>query len=177
MSGHSTIYNVLFLCTGNSARSLLAEAYLNSLPGTPFRAFSAGSRPTGAPNETALETLKTAKISVDGLRSKSWDEFSAEDAPQIDFIFTVCDNAASEVCPIWPGHPTSAHWPFEDPAAFVGPEVEKRAVFLEVFRQIRTRIDLFVNLPLQSLEGMALQCELDGIGQQPSAKPLADSTS
>lgn len=164
MGGPLTTYNVLFLCTGNSARSLLAEAYLNSLPGTSFRAFSAGSQPTGAPNETALETLKTAKIPIDGLRSKSWDEFAADDAPQMDFIFTVCDNAAGEVCPIWPGHPASAHWPFEDPAAFVGPDVEKRAVFLDVFRQIRARVDILANLPLQSLEGMALQRELDQIG-------------
>lgn len=164
MGDRLTPYNVLFLCTGNSARSLLAEAYLNSLPGTSFRAFSAGSQPTGAPNETALETLKTAKISVDGLRSKSWDEFAADDAPQMDFIFTVCDNAAGEVCPIWPGHPASAHWPFEDPAAFEGSDVEKRAVFLDVFRQIRTRIDVFVNLPMSSLDALALQRELDAIG-------------
>ncbi len=160
-----TSYNVLFLCTGNSARSLLAEAYLNSLPGTSFRAFSAGSCPTGAPNETALETLKTAKISIDGLRSKSWDEFAVEGAPQMDFIFTVCDNAAGEVCPVWPGHPTSAHWPFEDPAAFEGPDAEKRTVFLDVFRQIRTRIDILVNLPMSSLDTLALQGELDKIGQ------------
>lgn len=160
-----TTYNVLFLCTGNSARSLLAEAYLNSLPGASFQAFSAGSQPTGAPNETALETLKTAKISVDGLRSKSWDEFAADDAPQMDFIFTVCDNAAGEVCPVWPGHPASAHWPFEDPAAFEGPDVEKRAIFLDVFRQIRARIDIFANLPLSSLDELALKRELDKIGK------------
>ncbi len=164
MSDHSDKYNVLFLCTGNSARSLLAEAYLNSLPGIPFRGYSAGSYPTGAPNETALETLKTAKVSIEGLRSKSWNEFSVEGAPQMNFIFTVCDNAAGEVCPIWPGYPVSAHWPFEDPAAFVGPDVEKRAVFWNVFRQIKTRIDIFVNLPLASLEGLALQRELDQIG-------------
>lgn len=164
MGDRLTPYNVLFLCTGNSARSLLAEAYLNSLPGKSFQAFSAGSQPTGAPNETALETLKTAKISIDGLRSKSWDEFAAGDTPQMDFIFTVCDNAAGEVCPIWPGHPASAHWPFEDPAAFEGSDVEKRAVFLDVFRQIRARIDVFVNLPMSSLDDLALQRELDAIG-------------
>ncbi len=164
-------YNVLFLCTGNSARSLLAEAYLNSLPGTPLRAFSAGSQPTGAPNEVALETLQSAKISIDGLRSKSWDEFAAEDAPQMDFIVTVCDNAAGEVCPIWPGHPTSAHWPFEDPAAFIGPDDDKRVVFLDVFRQIRARIDALVNLPLQSLEGLALKRELDQIGASRTDQP------
>ncbi|AWZ02364.1 glutaredoxin arsenate reductase [Rhodobiaceae bacterium] len=165
MSDRLTPYNVLFLCTGNSARSLLAEAYLNSLPGASFQAFSAGSQPTGAPNETALETLKIAKISVDGLRSKSWDEFAADDAPQMDFIFTVCDNAAGEVCPVWPGHPASAHWPFEDPAAFEGPDVEKRAIFLDVFRQIRARIDIFANLPLSSLDELALKRELDKIGK------------
>ncbi len=165
MSDRLTPYNVLFLCTGNSARSLLAEAYLNSLPGASFQAFSAGSQPTGAPNETALETLKTAKISVDGLRSKSWDEFAVDDAPQMDFIFTVCDNAAGEVCPVWPGHPASAHWPFEDPAAFEGPDVEKRAIFLDVFRQIRARIDIFANLPLSSLDELALKRELDKIGK------------
>ncbi len=163
-----TTYNVLFLCTGNSARSLLAEAYLNSLPGTSFQAFSAGSHPTGAPNETALETLKTAKIPIDGLRSKSWDEFAANDAPQMDFIFTVCGNAAGEVCPIWPGHPTSAHWPFEDPAAFEGPDAEKRAVFLDVFRQIRVRIDVFANLPFSSLDALTLKRELDKIGKSPT---------
>eukprot|EP00439_Symbiodinium_sp_Y106_P087943 s1_g479.t1 len=165
MSGHSTIYNVLFLCTGNSARSLLAEAYLNSIPGIPFRGYSAGSQPTGAPNEFALETLKTAKVSVDGLRSKSWDEFAVDGAPTMNFVFTVCDNAAGEVCPIWPGQPMSAHWPFEDPAAFEGPDVEKRALFLDVFRQIRARIDIFVNLPLSSLDELALKRELDKIGQ------------
>ena len=167
MSDHRDQYNVLFLCTGNSARSLLAEAYLNSLPGSLFRGFSAGSYPTGAPNETALETLTAAGIPIAGLRSKSWDEFSDERAPQMNFIFTVCDNAAGEVCPVWPGHPASAHWPFEDPAAFVGPDVEKRAVFWHVFRQIKTRIDIFVNLPLASLEGLALQRELDQIGAAP----------
>lgn len=164
MSDKSSKYNVLFLCTGNSARSLLAEAYLNSLPGEAFRGFSAGSHPTGAPNETALATLRSAKISVDGLRSKSWDEFAAAGAPPMHFIFTVCDNAAGEVCPVWPGHPASAHWPFEDPAAFVGAEGEKRALFLDVFRQIQTRIDMFVRLPLPSLDETALQWELNQIG-------------
>lgn len=170
MAGIPTPYNVLFLCTGNSARSLLAEAYLNSLSGTSFRAFSAGSHPTGAPNEVALETLQSAKISIDGLRSKSWDEFAVEGAPQMDFIFTVCDNAAGEVCPVWPGHPTSAHWPFEDPAAFEGPDVEKRAIFLDVFRQIRSRIDVFVNLPMSSLDALALQRELDKMGMSTSGQ-------
>jgi len=171
MSDQSGKYNVLFLCTGNSARSLLAEAYLNSIPGSPFRGFSAGSYPTGAPNSTALETLTAAKIPIDGLRSKSWDEFAVGGAPQMNFVFTVCDNAAGEVCPIWPGHPVSAHWPFEDPAAFVGPDVEKRALFLDIFRQIKTRIDLLVALPLESLEGMALKRELSRIGETVNSAP------
>lgn len=166
-------YNVLFLCTGNSARSLMAEAYLNALPGSPFRAFSAGSHPTGQPNRHALETLKTAKVPTEGLRSKSWDEFAVEGAPKMDFVFTVCDNAAGEICPIWPGQPMSAHWPFPDPAAFDGPETETRAHFLDVFRQIRTRIDIFVNLPIASLDSLALKKELDRLGRSSSEKTSA----
>jgi len=161
----SKTYNVLFLCTGNSARSLMAEAYLNSLPGLLFRGFSAGSYPTGTPNVFALDTLKAAKISTEALRSKSWDEFGRDDAPEMSFIFTVCDNAAGEVCPIWPGHPMSAHWPFPDPAAFVGPDIQKQVHFLDVFRQIRTRIDILVNLPLSSLDDLALKTKLERIGQ------------
>lgn len=164
MTVGSKTYNVLFLCTGNSARSLMAEAYLNSLPGTLFRGFSAGSYPTGAPNRFALETLDFARVSTDGLASKSWDEFASDEAPQMHFIFTVCDNAAGEVCPIWPGHPVSAHWPFPDPAAFEGPETEARVLFLDVFRQIRTRIDLLVALPLESLDAPALTQALARIG-------------
>jgi len=170
MSGERRTYNVLFLCTGNSARSLMAEAYLNSIPGSAFKAYSAGSFPTGSPNPFALSTLTTAKISTDGLRSKSWDEFSKVDAPRMNFIFTVCDNAAGETCPIWPGHPVSAHWPFPDPAAFEGLETEIQAHFLEVFRQIRSRIDILVNLPLSELDDLSLKGELKRIGETPPAE-------
>ena len=159
------IYNVLFLCTGNSARSIMAEAYLNSLVGRPFRAYSAGSHPAGKVNPVALDGLRTAKLNVDGLRSKSWDEFEAPGAPKMNFVFTVCDNAAGEVCPIWPGQPMTAHWPFADPAAFEGSEAEKHAFFLDVFRQIRTRIDIFTNLPLRSLDKLALQKKLSDLGR------------
>ncbi|MDO9127754.1 arsenate reductase ArsC [Parvibaculum sp.] len=164
MSGIES-YNVLFLCTGNSARSILAEAYLNSLRGRPFKAYSAGSHPAGAVNSHALDVLRTANIPVEGLRSKSWDEFAIPGAPKMHFVFTVCDNAAGEVCPIWPGQPMTAHWPFQDPAAFEGSEVETHAVFLDVFRQIRTRIDIFTNLPLRSLDKLSLQKKLTDLGR------------
>ena len=164
MSGIES-YNVLFLCTGNSARSILAEAYLNSLRGRPFKAYSAGSHPAGAVNSHALDVLRTANIPVEGLRSKSWDEFAIPGAPKMHFVFTVCDNAAGEVCPIWPGQPMTAHWPFQDPAAFKGSEVETHAVFLDVFRQIRTRIDIFTNLPLRSLDKLSLQKKLTDLGR------------
>ena len=157
-------FNVLFLCTGNSCRSILAEAYLNSLPGVPFKAYSAGSHPTGAVNPYALETLRVAKVGTDGLRSKSWDEFAVPDAPKMDFVFTVCDSAAGEMCPVWPGQPMTAHWPFPDPAHFEGTEAETRAYFLDVFRQIRSRLDILVNLPLKSLDKLALKKKLDELG-------------
>lgn len=160
MSDAAKVYNVLFLCTGNSARSILAETYLNASGQGRFRAFSAGSHPNGRVNPYAVDVLASAGYAVEGLRSKSWDEFAALDAPKMDFIITVCDNAAGEVCPIWPGHPTSAHWPFEDPAAFVGSPEATRRKFVEVFLQIRRRIDLLTSLPsdklktgLQSLTG------------------------
>ncbi|MFN3626869.1 arsenate reductase ArsC [Parvibaculum sp.] len=164
MSGEKT-YNVLFLCTGNSARSILAEAYLNSLPGGRFRAYSAGSHPGGKVNPIALDVLRNARIPTEGLRSKSWDEFAAPGAPHMDFVFTVCDNAAGEVCPIWPGQPMSAHWPFADPAAFERSEAEKHAFFLDVFRQIRARIDIFTNLPISKLDNLSLKKRLDEIGR------------
>ncbi|MEN6541630.1 arsenate reductase ArsC [Parvibaculum sp.] len=164
MSDEQKIYNVLFLCTGNSARSVLAETYLNARGGGRFRAFSAGSHPTGKVNPYAIEVLRSAQLPVEGLRSKSWGEFAEPGAPQMDFIITVCDNAAGEVCPIWPGHPTSAHWPFEDPAAMTGSEEVIRRKFVEVFMQVRRRIDLFVSLPLRSLEGMALKRKLNELG-------------
>ena len=158
-------YNALFLCTGNSARSVMAEAYLNFASMGRFKAYSAGSRPTGGVNPLALETLKTARVFVGTPRSKSWEEFAKPGAPQMDFVITVCDQAAGEECPIWPGQPMNAHWSFPDPAAFVGDDVEKRAVFFDVFRQIRTRIDLFLALPLASLDRLALKKKLDEIGK------------
>lgn len=168
MSGDNETWNVLFLCTGNSARSIMAEAYMNSLPQKRFKAYSAGSHPGGTVNPHALDVLRTARIPVEGLRSKSWDEFAAPGAPRMDFVFTVCDNAAGEVCPIWPGQPMTAHWPFADPAAFEGSDAEKRAFFLDVFRQIRARIDIFTNLPLRSLDKLALQKRIDEIGRDPA---------
>ena len=160
-----TDYNVLFLCTGNSARSILAEAYLNSVAGSRFHAYSAGSHPKGAVHPVTLETLRNVDIETGDLRSKSWDEFARPDAPSMDFVITVCDSAAGEVCPVWPGQPLTAHWSFRDPAAFQGSEKEARALFREVFRQIRTRVDLLRNLPLAKLDRMATKRELDGIGR------------
>ena len=157
--------NVLFLCTGNSARSVLAEAYLNATARDRFQAFSAGSHPKGAVHPMTLDTLKLAHLSIDGLRSKSWDEFAAKSAPKMDLVITVCDSAAGEICPVWPGQPVTAHWSFPDPAAFEGRDVEKRAFFLDVFRQIRTRVDLLRNLPLAKLDRLAVKRELDVIGR------------
>jgi arsenate reductase len=165
MSEDLKTYNVLFLCTGNSARSILAEAYMNGRGGGRFHAYSAGSHPGGKVNPYAIELLQSVHLPVEGLRSKSWDEFAVPGAPHMDFVFTVCDNAAGEVCPIWPGQPMSAHWPFEDPAAFVGPEDAIRRKFNEVFVQIRRRIDLFTSLPFRSLDGMALKRKLDEMGR------------
>jgi len=158
--------HVLFLCTGNSARSIMAEATLNFYGMGRFTAHSAGSHPAGAVNPFTLDTLKIARISTTGLRSKSWDEFSAPDAPKLDFVFTVCDTVAGEVCPVWPGQPMSAHWGFPDPAAFEGSDTEKRAFFQEVFRQIRTRIELFISLPMASLDRLSLQRKLDEMGRE-----------
>ncbi len=160
-------YNVLFLCTGNSARSVMAEAYLNNAAGDRFRVFSAGSHPKGAIHPLTLDTLRIAHLPIAGLRSKSWDEFARSEAPKMDFVITVCDSAAGEVCPIWPGQPITAHWSFPDPAAFEGPDVEQRALFLDVFRQIRNRIDIFRNLPIARLGRLALRKELDDIGREP----------
>ncbi|CAM9754069.1 unnamed protein product [Phaeothamnion confervicola] len=158
--------HVLFLCTGNSARSIMAEAVLNFYGMGRFRAYSAGSHPAGAVHPLTLDTLNIAGISTSGLRSKSWDEFSAPGAPKLDFVFTVCDNAAGEVCPVWPGQPMTAHWGFPDPAAFEGTETEKRAFFQEIFRQIRTRIELFISLPMASLDRLSLQRKLDEMGHE-----------
>lgn len=165
MSDAERSYNVLFLCTGNSARSILAEAYMNARGGARFHAFSAGSNPAGRVNPYAIELLASAQIPVEDLRSKAWDEFARPGAPHMDFVFTVCDNAAGEVCPIWPGQPMTAHWPFEDPAAFAGSPDAIRRKFVDVFLQIRRRIDLFLNLPIRSLDELALKRKLVELGQ------------
>ena len=159
-------YNVLFLCTGNSARSVMAEVLLGHWGKGRFHAFSAGSHPTGRIHPFALDLLQQLKLPTAGLRSKSWDEFAQAGAPEMDFVFTVCDQAAGEVCPVWPGQPITAHWGFPDPAAFVGPEVEKRAVFAEVFRQIENRIKLFAALPLEKLNRLAIQREVIRLGER-----------
>jgi protein-tyrosine-phosphatase len=159
------VYNVLFLCTGNSARSIMAECILNDLGRGRFHAFSAGSHPTGQVNPHALTLLRRFNYGTAGLRSKSWSEFAATDAPVMDFVFTVCDSAAGEVCPVWPGQPIVAHWPFQDPAKVAGSEAQIGAVFAEVYRQLRTRIDIFVNLPIAGLDRLALKRRLDEMGQ------------
>ena len=158
--------NVLFLCTGNSARSILAEAYLNNAGGGRFRAYSAGSHPAGKVNPYAIELLQKNSIRVEGLRSKSWDEFAAPGAPPLHFVFTVCDNAAGETCPLWPGQPITAHWGVPDPAAVAGSDEEKRRAFLAAFTQLSARIRLFLNLPLEKLERQSLQDKLRDIGRQ-----------
>ena len=166
-------FNVLFLCTGNSARSVMAEVLLNHWGGARFHAFSAGSHPTGRVNPITLELLDRLKLPTSGLRSKSWDEFAAPGAPVMDFVFTVCDQAAGEVCPIWPGQPITAHWGFPDPAAFLGPEAEKRACFAEVLRQIESRIKVFAALPLEKLDRLAIQRKVREIGASESAQQPA----
>jgi arsenate reductase (thioredoxin) len=158
-------YNVLFLCTGNSARSIMAEAILNHKAHGTMTAYSAGSHPSGMPRPEALEQLASAGIPTKGLRSKSWEEFAAPGAPHIDFIFTVCDNAANEVCPIWPGHPMTAHWGIPDPAAVRGTPAEIERAFRDAFTLLDRRITLFLALPLAGLEQLAMQTELDTIGR------------
>jgi arsenate reductase (thioredoxin) len=167
------IYNVLFLCTGNSARSILAESILTKDGAGRFRAFSAGSNPKGTVHPMALDVLASLGFPSQGFRSKSWDEFAATDAPQIDFIFTVCDNAAGETCPIWPGHPMTAHWGIEDPAAMEG--TGQRDAFVQALRYLRTRIDLFLQLPLGALDSMTLRNRLRQIGATDGATARADA--
>jgi arsenate reductase len=159
-------YNVLFLCTGNSARSILAETILNFKGRPTFSAFSAGSHPTGKVRPEALRELEIAHLSTEGLRSKSWDEFAKPGAPALDFVFTVCDNAANEVCPVWPGQPISAHWGVPDPAAVHGTQAEIERAFREAFLTLERRIGLFLSLPLASLDGLAIKKEVDNIGRQ-----------
>jgi protein-tyrosine-phosphatase len=158
-------YNVLFLCTGNSARSILAESLLNTVGKGKFRAFSAGSFPKGQVHPMAIELLKRMNLPAEGFRSKSWDEFASLGAPPIDFIFTVCDNAAGEVCPIWPGKPMTAHWGIADPAAAEGTDTEKAFAFRTALKELETRIKLFINLPIDSLDRMTLQAKLGDIGK------------
>lgn len=160
-------FNVLFLCTGNSARSIMAEALVTTMGHGRFQGFSAGSKPGGKVNPFAIEQVKKTGYPVDNLRSKSWDEFAAPGAPHMDFIITVCDNAAGEVCPVWPGHPATAHWGFEDPAAVEGSDEEKRAAFEKIFKQIMARMNAFVSLPLHMLEKHAIQQEIKRIGDTP----------
>jgi arsenate reductase len=159
-------FNVLFLCTGNSARSILAEAYLNSIGEGRFRAFSAGSHPNGAVNPFAIELLARNRIATHGLRSKAWDEFAAPGAPKMDIIITVCDSAAGEVCPIWPGHPLTAHWGVEDPAAVKGDDEAKRAAFMKAFGTLQKRIALLTSLKLDSLDPPTTHQHLKLIGKE-----------
>jgi arsenate reductase (thioredoxin) len=163
MSKH---YNVLFLCTGNSARSIMGEALLNHKGRPNFTGYSAGSQPTGRVNPYALKQLKAGRLPTDGLRSKSWNEFAEPDAPRLDFVFTVCDNARKEVCPVWPGQPMTAHWGLPDPAAVAGTPEQIERAFRDAFLQLDRRISLFLALPLSSLDKLAIQKEIDRIGQQ-----------
>ena len=160
-----TIKNVLFVCTGNSARSIIAEGLMNHLAGNRFRAYSAGSHPKGEVHPLALEALKHFRLPNDGFRSKSWEEFAGPDAPQLDFVFTVCDNAAGEMCPVWPGQPMTAHWGLPDPAAVEGTDEIKRKAFHDTVVGMKRRIELMLALPMTSLDRMAVQREVHDIGK------------
>ncbi len=159
------VYNVLFICSGNSARSILAEGLMNHLGAGRFKAWSAGSRPNGTVNPFAVQTLATWRMPTDGFRSKSWDEFALPGAPTLDFVFTVCDNAAGEVCPVWPGQPMTAHWGVPDPAAVEGSHAQKAKAFMDTAIALKRRIELMLSLPLNSLAGMSLQREIEQIGK------------
>jgi arsenate reductase len=161
--------NVLFLCTGNSARSIMAEVVLNRAGQGKFRTFSAGSQPKGRVHPYALDLLRRMNFDVSGLRSKSWSEFAGPDAPKLDFVFTVCDNAAAETCPVWPGQPMTAHWGVPDPAAATGNEAEIRLAFADALRMLSNRINVFVSLPIRSLDQLSLQRQLDAIGKNKDA--------
>mgnify|MGYP001094520977 CR=1 FL=1 len=163
------IFNVLFLCTGNSARSILAESILNKDGAGRFRAFSAGSQPKGNVNPFALKVLESFDYPADGFRSKNWEEFAAPDAPIMHFVFTVCDNAAGEACPVWPGQPITAHWGIEDPAAVEGTDFQKEAAFVAAFRYLQNRISAFIALPIASLDKASLRTRLTEIGQSDGA--------
>jgi arsenate reductase (thioredoxin) len=159
-------YNVLFLCTGNSARSILAEAFLNRRGAPNFRAYSAGSHPMGRVNPNAIQQLRSAGLPTDGLRSKSWDEFAMPGAPRMDFVFTVCDAAAAEVCPVWPGQPITAHWGVADPAAVAGSQEEIARAFRDAFVTLGRRIELFLSLPIEKLDALAVKKEVERIGRE-----------
>jgi arsenate reductase (thioredoxin) len=160
-------FNVLVLCTGNSARSIIAEALFNTLGAGRFKAYSAGSHPTGRVNPFAIEQVQQLGYPIEGLRSKSWDEFAVPGAPELDFVITVCDKAAGEICPFWPGRPVPAHWGFPDPAAVEGSDEEKRAAFNRTTHQIRDRVRLFLNLPLETLDRLAIEWRVRAIGREP----------
>ena len=160
-------YNILVLCTGNSARSIMAEALFNTMGAGRFQAYSAGSHPTGRVNPFAIELVRELGYPLENLRSKSWDEFAAPGAPELDFVVTVCDKAAGEICPFWPGQPMTAHWGFPDPAAVEGSDDVKREAFRQTVRQIRTRVQLFLSLPLETLDRMAIENRMRAIGKQP----------
>jgi arsenate reductase (thioredoxin) len=157
--------NVLFLCTGNSARSILSEVMMNVMGAPRFKAYSAGSHPNGTVNPFAIELLQKNRMPVEGLRSKNWDEFAAPGAPELDFVFTVCDSAAGEVCPLWPGQPITAHWGVEDPAAVEGSDDDKRKAFFNAYNRLHNRIQLFLSLPLSKLDRVALTQRLKDIGK------------
>ena len=163
MQGH---FNVLFLCTGNSARSIMAEALMNHKGRPNFTAYSAGSHPSGSVRPEAVRQLESARLPTTGLRSKSWDEFAKPDAPKLDFVFTVCDNAAKEVCPLWPGQPMTAHWGVPDPAAAQGTKEQINKAYRDAFFMLDRRISLFLSLPLTSLDRLAIKKEIDNIGNQ-----------
>jgi len=167
-------FNVLFLCTGNSARSILAEAYLNAKAKGRFLAYSAGSHPTGTINPLAIELLQRNRIPSSGLRSKNWNEFAAPGAPRLDFVFTVCDNAAGETCPLWPGQPITAHWGVQDPASVHGTDEVKRRAFLNAFTELSTRINYLLALPVEKLDRLTLKTKLDGIGRNTADSIQAD---
>lgn len=169
------VYNVLFLCTGNSARSVLGEAIMNALPGGKFRAFSAGSQPKGQVNPLTLHTLKEMGLPTEGYRSKSWDEFATPDAPKLDFVFTVCDDAAGETCPYWPGQPMTAHWGVADPAAVEGSDLEKVNAFRDAANYLRRRIEVFAALPLATIDKMSLKAKLKDIGKLDGATDKASN--
>jgi protein-tyrosine-phosphatase len=167
--------NVLFLCTGNSARSIIAESVLNRLGMGKFKAYSAGSKPLGNVHPYALDLLRKTNYDISHLRSKTWEEFAKDGSPELDFVFTVCDNAANEVCPVWPGQPMTAHWGLPDPAGSEGTEVERRLAFADTMRMLNQRIGIFVSLPLDQLSKLSLKARLDEIGETARERPKASA--